>query len=109
MREAWGRRPRRGSRLLFLLGPRWARRGPDLGTLVSWENRRYGDLLLWDFLGVPFNQTLKDLMLLAWLGRHCPRRELCPAGPGLTPLYAPLLCWTTCRACRPPRPGALPG
>uniref|UniRef100_A0A8B9Y0Z6 UDP-GlcNAc:betaGal beta-1,3-N-acetylglucosaminyltransferase 8 n=1 Tax=Bos mutus grunniens TaxID=30521 RepID=A0A8B9Y0Z6_BOSMU len=71
VRETWGR-PAPGVRLLFLLGSPVGQAGPDLGTLVSWESRRYGDLLLWDFLDVPFNQTLKDLMLLAWLGRHCP-------------------------------------
>ncbi|XP_007941148.1 UDP-GlcNAc:betaGal beta-1,3-N-acetylglucosaminyltransferase 8 [Orycteropus afer afer] len=71
VRETWGR-PAPGVRLLFLLGSPAGRGGPDLGSLVAWESRRYSDLLLWDFFDVPFNQTLKDLLLLAWLGRHCP-------------------------------------
>ncbi|EAW57041.1 hCG2040385, partial [Homo sapiens] len=52
----------------FLLGSPVGEAGPDLDSLVAWESRRYSDLLLWDFLDVPFNQTLKDLLLLAWLG-----------------------------------------
>lgn len=71
VRETWGG-PTPGVRLLFLLGSPEGEGGPDLGSLVTWESRRYGDLLLWDFIDVPFNQTLKDLLLLAWLGRHCP-------------------------------------
>ncbi|XP_039102037.1 UDP-GlcNAc:betaGal beta-1,3-N-acetylglucosaminyltransferase 8 isoform X2 [Hyaena hyaena] len=71
VRETWGS-PAAGVRLLFLLGSPEGERGPDLSSLVAWESRRYGDLLLWDFLDVPFNRTLKDLLLLAWLDRHCP-------------------------------------
>ncbi|KAI2591223.1 UDP-GlcNAc:betaGal beta-1,3-N-acetylglucosaminyltransferase 8 [Homo sapiens] len=71
VRETWGS-PAPGIRLLFLLGSPVGEAGPDLDSLVAWESRRYSDLLLWDFLDVPFNQTLKDLLLLAWLGRHCP-------------------------------------
>nr|XP_010983546.2 UDP-GlcNAc:betaGal beta-1,3-N-acetylglucosaminyltransferase 8 isoform X2 [Camelus dromedarius] len=71
VRETWGG-PAPGVRLLFLLGSPEGKRGPDLGSLAAWESRRYSDLLLWDFLDVPFNQTLKDLLLLAWLGHHCP-------------------------------------
>ncbi|XP_055992755.1 UDP-GlcNAc:betaGal beta-1,3-N-acetylglucosaminyltransferase 8 [Sorex fumeus] len=71
VRETWGG-PTPGVRLLFLLGSPEGQGGPDLGSLVAWESRRYGDLLLWDFVDVPFNRTLKDLLLLAWLGRHCP-------------------------------------
>uniref|UniRef100_G7PXN7 Hexosyltransferase n=1 Tax=Macaca fascicularis TaxID=9541 RepID=G7PXN7_MACFA len=71
VRETWGS-PAPGIRLLFLLGSPVGEAGPDLDSLVAWESRRYSDLLLWDFLDVPFNQTLKDLLLLAWLGHHCP-------------------------------------
>ncbi|XP_032469152.1 UDP-GlcNAc:betaGal beta-1,3-N-acetylglucosaminyltransferase 8 [Phocoena sinus] len=71
VRETWGR-PAPRVRLLFLLGSPAGEGRPDLGSLVAWESRRYSDLLLWDFLDAPFNQTLKDLLLLAWLGRHCP-------------------------------------
>ncbi|XP_004710408.1 UDP-GlcNAc:betaGal beta-1,3-N-acetylglucosaminyltransferase 8 [Echinops telfairi] len=71
VRETWGR-PAPGVRLLFLLGSPVGRGGPHLDSLVGWESRRYSDLLLWDFFDVPFNQTLKDLLLLAWLGHHCP-------------------------------------
>ncbi|XP_037674718.1 UDP-GlcNAc:betaGal beta-1,3-N-acetylglucosaminyltransferase 8 [Choloepus didactylus] len=71
VRETWGS-PAPRVRLLFLLGSPVGNGGPDLGSLVAWESRRYNDLLLWDFLDVPFNRTLKDLLLLAWLGRHCP-------------------------------------
>eukprot|EP00069_Balaena_mysticetus_P015924 bmy_22609T0 len=71
VRETWGR-PAPGVWLLFLLGSPAGAGRPDLGPLVAWESRRSGDLLLWDFLDAPFNQTLKGLLLLAWLGRHCP-------------------------------------
>ncbi|XP_007536649.1 UDP-GlcNAc:betaGal beta-1,3-N-acetylglucosaminyltransferase 8 [Erinaceus europaeus] len=71
VRETWGG-PTPGIRLLFLLGSPEGVGGPDLGSLVAWESRRHSDLLLWDFIDVPFNRTLKDLMLMAWLGRHCP-------------------------------------
>lgn len=71
VRETWGG-PAPGIRLLFLLGSPVGEGSPDLGPLVAWESRRYSDLLLWDFLDVPFNQTLKDLLLLTWLGHHCP-------------------------------------
>ncbi|XP_004694203.1 PREDICTED: UDP-GlcNAc:betaGal beta-1,3-N-acetylglucosaminyltransferase 8 [Condylura cristata] len=71
VRETWGA-PAPGMRLLFLLGSPEGKGGPDLGSLVAWESRRYSDLLLWDFVDVPFNRTLKDLLLLAWLGHHCP-------------------------------------
>lgn len=71
VRETWGG-PAAGIRLLFLLGSPVGEGGPDLRPLVAWESRRYSDLLLWDFLDVPFNQTLKDLLLLSWLGHHCP-------------------------------------
>ncbi|KAM9225213.1 UDP-GlcNAc:betaGal beta-1,3-N-acetylglucosaminyltransferase 8 [Dugong dugon] len=71
VRETWGH-PAPGIRLLFLLGSPVGRGGPDLGPLVAWESHRYSDLLLWDFFDVPFNQTLKDLLLMDWVGRHCP-------------------------------------
>lgn len=71
VRETWGS-PAPGIRLLFLLGSPAGQGGPDLGSLVAWESHRHRDLLLWDFLDVPFNRTLKDLLLLAWLDRHCP-------------------------------------
>lgn len=71
VRQTWGS-PAPGTRLLFLLGSPVGEAGPDLSSLVAWESHRYSDLLLWDFLDVPFNRTLKDLLLLAWLGHHCP-------------------------------------
>lgn len=71
VRETWGG-PALGIRLLFLLGSPAGEGGPDLGPLVAWESHRYSDLLLWDFLDLPFNQTLKDLLLLSWLSHHCP-------------------------------------
>ncbi|XP_008853234.1 UDP-GlcNAc:betaGal beta-1,3-N-acetylglucosaminyltransferase 8 [Nannospalax galili] len=71
VRETWGSAVP-GTRLLFLLGSPLGEGGPDLRSLVTWESLRYHDLLLWDFLDVPYNRTLKDLLLLAWLGHHCP-------------------------------------
>nr|XP_004670434.1 UDP-GlcNAc:betaGal beta-1,3-N-acetylglucosaminyltransferase 8 [Jaculus jaculus] len=71
VRETWGKAAP-GTRLLFLLGSPRGEGGPDLRSLVTWESQRYRDLLLWEFLDVPYNRTLKDLLLLAWLGRHCP-------------------------------------
>ncbi|XP_001372245.1 UDP-GlcNAc:betaGal beta-1,3-N-acetylglucosaminyltransferase 8 [Monodelphis domestica] len=72
IRETWGA-PEDGVRLLFLLGSPQGELGPDLGPLVEWESRRYRDLLLWDFLDVPFNRSLLDVLLLRWLARHCPQ------------------------------------
>ncbi|XP_072464274.1 UDP-GlcNAc:betaGal beta-1,3-N-acetylglucosaminyltransferase 8 [Notamacropus eugenii] len=72
IRETWGG-PEHGVRLLFLLGSPRAEPGPDLGPLVEWESRRYRDLLLWDFLDVPFNRSLKDVLFLRWLAHHCPQ------------------------------------
>lgn len=71
VRETWGSSAP-GIRLLFLLGSPVGKRGPDLRTLVTWESHHYSDLLLWDFLDVLYNQTLKDLLLLTWVGQHCP-------------------------------------
>ncbi|KAM4825762.1 UDP-GlcNAc:betaGal beta-1,3-N-acetylglucosaminyltransferase 8 [Thomomys bottae] len=71
VRETWGSTAP-GVRLLFLLGSPLGGGGPDLGSLVAWESRRYRDLLLWDFFDAPYNRTLKELQLFAWLGHHCP-------------------------------------
>ncbi|XP_074075253.1 UDP-GlcNAc:betaGal beta-1,3-N-acetylglucosaminyltransferase 8 [Macrotis lagotis] len=72
IRETWGG-PQPGVRLLFLLGSARGEPGPDLSALLRWESRRHGDLLLWDFLDVPFNRSLKDVLFLRWLARRCPR------------------------------------
>lgn len=71
VRETWGNTAP-GIRLLFLLGSPLGQGGPDLGSLVAWESQRYSDLLLWNFIDVPYNRTLKDLLFLAWLGHSCP-------------------------------------
>lgn len=83
IRETWGRSGavpgevlRRGGlvRRVFLLGRQDSSTGPhpDLKNLLELENRKYGDILQWDFRDTFFNLTLKDLLFWQWLRRRCP-------------------------------------
>ncbi|XP_061733230.1 N-acetyllactosaminide beta-1,3-N-acetylglucosaminyltransferase 2 [Nerophis ophidion] len=83
IRETWGRSGlikgeshRKGGfvRTLFLLGRQDSSTGPhpDLKNFLELENRKYGDILQWDFQDTFFNLTLKDLLFWHWLQQHCP-------------------------------------
>ncbi|XP_034565794.1 N-acetyllactosaminide beta-1,3-N-acetylglucosaminyltransferase 2 [Notolabrus celidotus] len=83
IRETWGRSglvsgesKKKGGlvRTLFLLGRQDSSTGPhpDLTNLLELENRRYGDILQWDFRDTFFNLTLKDLLFWHWLQQYCP-------------------------------------
>lgn len=83
IRETWGRSGlvpgevfHRGGlvRRVFLLGRQDSSTGPhpDLKNLLELENRKYGDILQWDFRDTFFNLTLKDLLFWQWLRHRCP-------------------------------------
>lgn len=82
IRETWGRSGlvegvyNKGAlvRTVFLLGRQDASTGPhpDLNNLLDLENKKYGDILQWDFRDSFFNLTLKDLLFWHWLKQYCP-------------------------------------
>ncbi|XP_061888233.1 N-acetyllactosaminide beta-1,3-N-acetylglucosaminyltransferase 2 [Entelurus aequoreus] len=83
IRETWGRSGlvkgeshRKGGfvRTVFLLGRQDSSTGPhpDLKNFLELENRKYGDILQWDFKDTFLNLTLKDLLFWHWLQQHCP-------------------------------------
>ncbi|XP_059811194.1 N-acetyllactosaminide beta-1,3-N-acetylglucosaminyltransferase 2 [Hypanus sabinus] len=74
IRQSWGGVGRAaGVGLVFLLGVEEAADGrPDLAGLLACESRRFGDLLQWAFRDTFLNLTLKEVLFLPWLGRHCP-------------------------------------
>ncbi|KAM8768328.1 N-acetyllactosaminide beta-1,3-N-acetylglucosaminyltransferase 2 isoform 1-T3 [Acanthopagrus schlegelii] len=75
VRETWGREGKYQSGLrvhtVFLLGTS-PQDDPDLGPLLSFEARHYGDILQWDFHESLLNLTLKMNMFLQWTLKHCP-------------------------------------
>ncbi|XP_056229873.1 N-acetyllactosaminide beta-1,3-N-acetylglucosaminyltransferase 2 [Seriola aureovittata] len=75
VRETWGREGvyHRGLRVrrVFLLGNS-PLDDPDLGPLLSFEAKHFGDLLQWDFQESLLNLTLKMNMFLQWTLKHCP-------------------------------------
>ncbi|XP_004073684.1 N-acetyllactosaminide beta-1,3-N-acetylglucosaminyltransferase 2 [Oryzias latipes] len=59
-------------RRVFLLGKDNSQfSSPDLTELLKAENRRYGDILQWDFEDTFFNLTLKDVLFWSWFSRNC--------------------------------------
>lgn len=83
IRETWGRSglvkgesSNKGGlvRTVFLLGRQDSSTGPhpDLKNLLEVENRKYRDILQWDFRDTFFNLTLKDVLFWRWLRHHCP-------------------------------------
>lgn len=83
IRETWGRSGQvkgesssKGGlvRTVFLLGRQDSSTGPhpDLKNLLELENRKYRDILQWDFRDTFFNLTLKDVLFWHWLRQHCP-------------------------------------
>ncbi|KAM9318764.1 N-acetyllactosaminide beta-1,3-N-acetylglucosaminyltransferase 2 [Pholidichthys leucotaenia] len=75
VRETWGQERvyenGRRVRLVFLLGsssPDY----PNLNPLLSFEEKRYGDILQWDFHESLLNLTLKMNMLFHWMLKSCP-------------------------------------
>lgn len=75
VRETWGREGKYPGALrvhtVFLLGTS-PQDDPDLGPLLSFEARHYGDILQWDFHESLLNLTLKMNMFLQWTLKYCP-------------------------------------
>ncbi|CAH2314240.1 UDP- c:betaGal beta-1,3-N-acetylglucosaminyltransferase 8 [Pelobates cultripes] len=72
VRDSWGKERDYGGhqvRLVFLLG---VAPGPDLSSLLWYENKHSQDLLQWAFLDTFFNLTLKDQLFLGWARVRCP-------------------------------------
>ncbi|KAM4627635.1 N-acetyllactosaminide beta-1,3-N-acetylglucosaminyltransferase 2 [Polymixia lowei] len=76
VRETWGREGvyQGGLRVrtVFLLGSS-SPDEPDLGPLLSFEAKHFGDLLQWDFQESFLNLTLKVHVFLRWSLKNCPR------------------------------------
>ncbi|XP_059187908.1 N-acetyllactosaminide beta-1,3-N-acetylglucosaminyltransferase 2 [Centropristis striata] len=83
VRETWGRERMYKSglrvRTVFLLGSSSVDE-PDLSPLLSFEARRFGDLLQWDFHESLLNLTLKMHMLLQWTLKYCPHASFVFSG-----------------------------
>uniref|UniRef100_H2M132 Hexosyltransferase n=1 Tax=Oryzias latipes TaxID=8090 RepID=H2M132_ORYLA len=59
---------------VFLLGKEDSHfLGANMSHLLNAENRRYGDILQWDFEDTFFNLTLKDVLFWSWFSRNCGR------------------------------------
>ncbi|XP_024138627.1 N-acetyllactosaminide beta-1,3-N-acetylglucosaminyltransferase 2 [Oryzias melastigma] len=59
-------------RRVFLLGKENSQLSSlDLSDMLHAENRRYGDILQWDFEDTFFNLTLKDVLFWSWFSRSC--------------------------------------
>ncbi|XP_061119501.1 acetylgalactosaminyl-O-glycosyl-glycoprotein beta-1,3-N-acetylglucosaminyltransferase-like [Conger conger] len=76
VRQTWGAERRINNaniRRVFLTGreAEGELRGRS-DELLRMENRRYGDILQWDFLDTFFNLTIKQLLFLDWLHERCP-------------------------------------
>ncbi|KAJ8342404.1 hypothetical protein SKAU_G00323320 [Synaphobranchus kaupii] len=74
LRETWGREVTYDGglkvRTVFLLGTS-SPADPDLGQLLHFEARHYGDVLQWDFRDTFYNLTLKENAFLGWALRRC--------------------------------------
>lgn len=75
VRDTWGRdgvyQNGRRVRSVFFLG-NYQPDDPNLGTLLSFEAKHFGDILQWDFHESLLNLTLKMDMFLQWTVKHCP-------------------------------------
>ncbi|XP_076123796.1 N-acetyllactosaminide beta-1,3-N-acetylglucosaminyltransferase 4-like [Alosa pseudoharengus] len=75
LRDTWGRAGRiqgRRIKLVFLMGRSHDKvQGHDLQPLLEWENRRYSDILQWDFVDSFLNLTRKEVGFLSWFSRAC--------------------------------------
>uniref|UniRef100_A0A3Q2PXS4 Hexosyltransferase n=1 Tax=Fundulus heteroclitus TaxID=8078 RepID=A0A3Q2PXS4_FUNHE len=75
VRETWGReglyQSDRRVRLVFFLGKN-PPDDPDVGALLSFEAKRFGDIVQWDFHESLLNLTLKMDLFLQWTVRNCP-------------------------------------
>ncbi|XP_070819306.1 N-acetyllactosaminide beta-1,3-N-acetylglucosaminyltransferase 2 [Chaetodon trifascialis] len=59
-------------RRVFLLGKENPEElGVNSSELLQMENKRYGDILQWDFKDTFFNLTLKDVLFWSWFSRVC--------------------------------------
>ncbi|XP_043975412.1 N-acetyllactosaminide beta-1,3-N-acetylglucosaminyltransferase 2 [Gambusia affinis] len=75
VRETWGRDGvylnGRRVRTVFFLG-NYQPDDPNLGALLSFEAKHFGDILQWDFHDSLLNLTLKMDMFLQWTVKYCP-------------------------------------
>ncbi|XP_007552403.1 PREDICTED: N-acetyllactosaminide beta-1,3-N-acetylglucosaminyltransferase 2-like [Poecilia mexicana] len=75
VRETWGRdgvyKNGRRVRSVFFLG-NYQPDDPNLGALLSFEAKHFGDILQWDFHESLLNLSLKMDMFLQWTVKHCP-------------------------------------
>ncbi|XP_012723752.2 N-acetyllactosaminide beta-1,3-N-acetylglucosaminyltransferase 2 [Fundulus heteroclitus] len=75
VRETWGReglyQSDRRVRLVFFLGKN-PPDDPDVGAVLSFEAKRFGDIVQWDFHESLLNLTLKMDLFLQWTVRNCP-------------------------------------
>ncbi|XP_071380532.1 N-acetyllactosaminide beta-1,3-N-acetylglucosaminyltransferase 2-like [Centroberyx affinis] len=83
VRETWAREGVHQSglrvRTVFLLGS-LTLDDPDLGPLLSFEAKQFGDLLQWDFHESLWNLTLKLNVFLGWSLRNCPHASFVFSG-----------------------------
>ncbi|KAK3510550.1 hypothetical protein QTP70_010008 [Hemibagrus guttatus] len=76
IRESWGRAgilANRSVATVFLLGK--TTEGdffPNVSGMLRYEASVHNDLLQWDYRDSFFNLTLKEVLFLEWLGKHCP-------------------------------------
>ncbi|XP_062393931.1 N-acetyllactosaminide beta-1,3-N-acetylglucosaminyltransferase 4-like [Sardina pilchardus] len=75
LRDTWGQAGRvqgRRVKLVFLLARSHDQvHGHNIQTQLERENRRYADILQWDFMDVFFNLTRKEIGFLSWFSREC--------------------------------------
>ncbi|KAG7479538.1 UDP-c:betaGal beta-1,3-N-acetylglucosaminyltransferase 8 [Solea senegalensis] len=75
VRETWGQEIEYEGgvivKTLFLLGTT-SQDSPDLSSLLSFEAKRFGDILQWEFQESFFNLTLKMNLFLRWTQTNCP-------------------------------------
>ncbi|XP_078389417.1 N-acetyllactosaminide beta-1,3-N-acetylglucosaminyltransferase 2-like [Cetorhinus maximus] len=95
IRETWGKEGTLEGvqiRTVFLLGSASSvGQGPDLWSLLGFEDRLYGDLLQWEFKDTLFNLTLKDYLFLKWATVHCPHVQYIFKGDDDVFLNTPVL------------------
>ncbi|MEQ2227258.1 hypothetical protein ILYODFUR_035933 [Ilyodon furcidens] len=76
VRDTWGREGvyQNGRRvcLVFFLGS-YPPDDPNLGALLSFEAKHFGDVVQWDFHDSFLNLTVKMDMVLQWTVRNCPQ------------------------------------
>ncbi|XP_043929716.1 N-acetyllactosaminide beta-1,3-N-acetylglucosaminyltransferase 2-like [Protopterus annectens] len=76
IRQTWGQAGKVGNvtvKVVFLLGSQDHTRGdPNLFDLLKFEERHFGDIIMWHFKDTFFNLTIKNLLFFQWLEDYCP-------------------------------------